>query len=486
MKVYMVSYEVYPFAKVGGLADVVGALPKMLKKQGIDVSIIMPLHKIVSKNSEKFGFNIEPLYEKIPVPVLRTDQTFSVYKSEIPGSEVPVFLISNDYYFSADDVYNGPDLAEQSIFFSNASLELIKKLGSKPDIVHSHDWQSSLVPVYIKSVYRSEPSFNNTSTVLTVHNLGYQGVFDPKYLEFAGLPQYLFNVDGLEFYGQINFLKGAILFADIINTVSPTYANEIMTEEYGEKLDGVLRIRSDDLFGILNGIDYSEYNPATDKRIYANYDVSHIDKKKINKVRLQEDLGLPKNEDVALMGMITRLVDQKGLDLLSRIMDYVALFNMQFVVLGTGDARYENYFRSLEQRYPDKVKANITFDVELAQKIYAGSDMFVMPSRYEPCGLGQMYSLRYGTVPVVRYTGGLADTVKEYDPHSLEGNGFGFRKYDAPYLLTSIAKALYFFNQEKKHWQRIIRNAMNTDLSWERSASEYVKLYEKALAKRRG
>ncbi|PLV58374.1 glycogen synthase [Thermotoga sp. KOL6] len=483
MKVAFVSYEVFPFAKVGGLADVAGTLPKYLEKQGIEVFVIMPKHKLVEKNAEKFGYKLEKVVSEIAVSHVKTDEKFDVYESTLPGSNVKTFFVANEYYFSADEVYAGPDLGEQSIFFSAATLDLLKHLDLKPDIVHVNDWQTALIPVYLKTLYRDDPFFSKTASVFTIHNLGYQGVFDPRYLSFAGLPDYVFTIDGLEFYGQINFLKGGIVFSDVINTVSPTYAKEIQTEEYGEKLDGVLRMRAKDLYGILNGIDYELYNPATDKRIYVNYDVNRIELKWENKVKLQEELGLPVRKEIALLGLISRLVPQKGLDLLIDIMDYLTLFDLQIVILGTGDDLYENALRKFQEKYPERVSTNIKFDVDLAQKIYAGADIFLMPSRYEPCGLGQMFSMRYGTVPVVRYTGGLADTVKEYDPQTLEGTGFGFKNYDSAHFLEAVSKALHFYYREKDHWKRIMVNAMNADFSWDRSAKEYVELYKKALAK---
>ncbi|MEJ5257925.1 MAG: glycogen/starch synthase [Fervidobacterium sp.] len=482
MRIAMVSYEVYPFAKVGGLADVVGALPKYLERQGVTVDIYMPYHKKVDENAAKFGYTIEKLSEGIELPVLSTTEKFDIYKTKLPGTkDVNVFLIANEYYFSADEVYAGPDLAEQAIFFSNAVLEAVKKLNFTYDVVHVNDWQTALIPVYMKTVYRNDDLISRAASMITIHNLGYQGIYEPSYMRFAGLPDYLFNIDGLEFYGKMNFLKGGIIFSDIINTVSPTYAREIQTKEYGEKLDGVLRMRSSDLYGILNGIDYEEYNPATDKRIYVNYDLNTIEKKKENKRMLQKELGLPER-DVPVIGMINRLVVQKGLDIMAEIMDYVSLLDIQFVLLGTGDEEYEEMFKKLGEKYPDKYSINLKFDVVLAQKIYAGSDMFLMPSRYEPCGLGQMYSLRYGTIPIVRYTGGLADTVKEYDPITKEGTGFGFEGFDPAHLFEAIAKAVYFYN-DKEHWGTLIRNAMSTDLTWDSSAKEYVKLYQRAKSK---
>ncbi|MEN3042148.1 MAG: glycogen/starch synthase [Fervidobacterium sp.] len=482
MKVAMVSYEVYPFAKVGGLADVVGALPKYLEKLGINVDIYMPFHKKVKQNAEKNGWIIEKIACNVDTPVLRTDEKFDIYKTNLPGSKsVNVFLIANEYYFSADEVYQGPDLAEQAIYFSCSVLEAIRKLDFGYDVIHVNDWQTALIPVYLKTVFRDDPAFLKMASILTIHNLGYQGLYEPEYLKFAGLPDYLYNIDGLEFYGKINFLKGGIIFADIISTVSPTYAHEIQTKEYGEKLDGVLRVRSSDLYGILNGIDYEEYNPATDERIYVKYDLENINKKKENKKMLQRELGLPE-KDVPLIGMINRLVDQKGLDIMAEIMDYVSMFDLQFVLLGTGDEKYEQMFKKLGSKYPEKYSVNLKFDIVLAQKIYAGADMFLMPSRYEPCGLGQMYSLRYGTIPIVRYTGGLVDTVKEYKPETKEGNGFGFEGFDSAHLLKAVAKALYFYNSPED-WNQIVTNAMKTDLSWEKSAKEYVKLYQRAKSK---
>ncbi|QTA37871.1 glycogen synthase [Thermosipho ferrireducens] len=482
MKVALISYEVYPFAKVGGLADVVGALPKYLEKHGTKPIIFMPKHRVVEKGAEKFGYTLKKIKEGLNVPFLKTDEKFDIYETKLPKSNVPVYLISNDYYFSAEKVYDGPDLAEQAIYFSAAVLEAIKNLKLKFDIFHVNDWQTALIPVYLKSLYKEVPEFFKAAVVLTIHNLGYQGIFDQKYLEFAGLPEYLYNIDGIEFYGKINFLKGGILFSDVINTVSPTYSQEIQTKEYGEKLDGVLRLRAADLYGILNGIDYEEYNPATDDRIYVNYSIDDIEKKYENKKKLQEEMGLPV-KDVPVIGMINRLVDQKGLDILADIFRYITLFNVQFVLLGTGDEKYEKLFEDIAKEFPEKVSANIKFDVTLAQKIYAASDMFLMPSRYEPCGLGQMYSLRYGTIPVVRYTGGLADTVMEYDESTMKGNGFGFKEYDSAHLLRAIARSVDIYFNKKQHWRKLIKNAMTTDLSWERSAKEYIKLYTRAKNK---
>jgi starch synthase len=475
MKIAFVSFEVYPLAKVGGLADVAGSLPKALKKKNVDVSIFMPYHKIVEENIKKFDLTIKKVIDDFDLGI-GTNQKASIYKTNLPGTDIPVYLVSNDYYFSSKDVYGSPDGGQQAIFFTKAVIDSIKKLNVNFDVIHSNDWQTGLLPVYLKTIYREDPYFSDISTVYTIHNLGYQGVFDRSYMDFAKLPDYVYNMDGIEFYGKINFMKGGILFSDIVNTVSPTYAEEIKTPEYGEKLEGVLQLRKDVLYGVLNGIDYVENDPETDKRIPYNYNLKSLEGKRKNKDSLQKALGLEVERDTPVIGLISRLFDQKGLDLVDDIMKYVvASCNVNFVLLGTGEPKYEEAFLELAKEFPKKVSVKIEFDVTLAQRIYAASDFFLMPSKYEPCGLGQMYSLRYGTIPIVRYTGGLADTVTEFDGKS--GNGFGFKNYDSSYLLKAILKALYYYKRDD-FMSVLIKNAMNTDLSWERSASEYVKLYE--------
>ncbi len=479
MKIAFVSFEVYPLAKVGGLADVAGSLPKALKKKGVDVSIFMPYHKVVRENIKKFNLEVKKVLDDFDLGI-GTDQKASIYRTNLPETDIPIYLVSNDYYFSSENIYGSPDGGQQAIFFTKAVIDSIKKLNMHFDVIHSNDWQTGLLPVYLKTVYRDDPYFSNLSTVYTIHNLGYQGIFDKSYMDFAKLPEYVFNMDGIEFYGKINFMKGGILFSDIINTVSPTYAEEIKTQEYGEKLEGVLQLRKDVLYGVLNGIDYVENDPETDKRIPYNYSVNSLDGKKKNKASLQKELGL-KVGNAPLIGLVSRLFDQKGLDLVDEIMKYViASCDVNFVLLGTGEPKYENAFLNLAKEFPQKVAVKIGFDVNLAQRIYASSDFFLMPSRYEPCGLGQMYSLRYGTIPIVRYTGGLADTVSEFDGKS--GNGFGFKNYDSSYLLKAILKALYYYHQDD-YMSMLIKNAMSMDLSWERSALEYIKLYELSKAR---
>ncbi len=476
MKAAVISFEVYPLAKVGGLADVAGALPKALRKKGVDVSVFMPFHKKAKENVKKLELPLEKVLDEFELG-LDTQEKATLYKTKLPSSDVTVFLVDNAHYFSSEDVYGSPDGAEQAIFFTKAVLEAMEKMGERYDVIHANDWQTGLLPVYLKTVYSSHDFFSHTATVYTIHNLGYQGIFDRSYMGFAKLPDYLFNADAIEFYGSLNFMKGGIIFSEIVNTVSPTYAEEIKTPEYGEKLEGVLQSRAEVLYGVLNGIDYEENDPSTDKRIPYHYNVDDLDGKRKDKEELQREMGLKVNPDVPLIGLISRLVDQKGLDLVNDIMRYVMNCDVQFVLLGTGDPRYEESFKKLGEEFPSKAAIKIGFDVNLAQRIYAGSDFFLMPSRYEPCGLGQMYSLRYGTIPIVRYTGGLADTVEEFDGR--KGNGFGFKPYDSAYLVRTILKALYHYHRQDD-MEILIRNAMTTDLSWDRSAGEYVKLYELA------
>ncbi len=477
MKVAVVSFEVYPLAKVGGLADVAGALPKALKRKGVDVSVFMPFHKKVKENIEKLGLASEKVLDDFDLG-LATDEKASLYKTNLPGTDIPVYLVENDHYFSSEDVYGAPDGGEQAIFFTKAVLESMKNMNVHFDVIHANDWQTGLLPVYLKTTYNNEPAFSGTATIYTIHNLGYQGLFDRMYMGFAKLSDYLFNADAIEFYGKLNFMKGGIIFSDIVNTVSPTYAQEIKTSEYGEKLEGVLQSRSDVLYGVLNGIDYEENDPSIDKRISYHYSVDNLDGKWKNKEELQREMNLEVKPNVPIIGLISRLVDQKGLDLVNEIMGYLMNCGIQFVLLGTGDKRYEKSFSELAKEFPGKASVKIGFDVNLAQRIYASSDFFLMPSRYEPCGLGQMYSLRYGTIPIVRYTGGLVDTVVEFDGEN--GNGFGFKAYDSAHLARAILKAIYHYHEDG-NMKKIIHNAMTTNLSWERSAEEYLKLYDLAL-----
>lgn len=481
MKIAYVSYEVVPFAKVGGLADIAGSLPKYINKLGEDIIVIMPLHKKIKDNYDLDNFEtiVEDYY-----PISHNfKESFNVLKSYLPESDVPIYFIDSKI-FDSDKVYEDSKLALGSTYFSDSVLTFIREIENDVDILNVNDWQTSLIPVYMKHNYISDPILSKIATVLTIHNLGYQGIFGRDVLDLANLPGYLYNPDALEFFGDINFLKGAILYSDVINTVSKTYAEEIQSSEMGESLDGVLRIRSENLYGILNGLDYEVNDPKNDDRIF--HSIYNYENKIKNKLKLQEYLGLRKNKERPVISLISRLYDQKGLDLIFDIMDYVMMLDVDFVVLGTGNEKYESYFQALEQRYPEKVSANIKFDVDLAQKIYAGSDMFLMPSKYEPCGLGQMFSMRYGTVPIVRYTGGLADTVSEFDENAEKGNGFGFYDYESCSLLKTILKSVYYYKMKPKKWEKIFNNCMNENFSMEVSASQYKDLYKMAISKKRG
>lgn len=462
MKVLFASYEIYPLAKVGGLADVAGTLPKYLKKLGIDIELVMPFHKAIKVNNiKKAGF-------KIRSENMGKKYTFDVFETVLPGSDVKVYLLKNDKLIDSDDVYGGSDLALQSMAFCDAVASMTKII--KPDLLHVNDWQSALAPAYIKAFHKGKPF-----TLLSIHNLGYQGNFPYKYFKLSGLPKSFFTKDGLEENGEISFLKAGILFSDMINTVSATYSKEIQTEEYGWNLAKYLRKRKKNLKGILNGIDYIENDPATDIRIPSNFTADDPNNKAVCKEALQKELGLPVNSKIPMLGLISRLVTQKGLDLIETISDDLFKMNLQLVVLGTGDEHFENFFKEAAVKHPDKVSAKITFNIDLAQKIYAASDYFLMPSMYEPCGLGQMFAMRYGTIPIVRYTGGLKDTVIEYNGRTRTGNGFGFTNYKERALLKAIKRATGFY--EKPSWPKLVNNAFNTNCSWDKSAKKYLKLY---------
>ncbi len=494
MKIALVSFEVYPFAKVGGLADVAGSLPKYLRKLGEEVFIVMPYHKKIKENAEKFGIKLAK--SGIVLNKIQGTPKIDVFSCKLPETDIDVYFVGSDSYFNTDKIYPGEELeSKNAIIFSNAVFEIIKSLNLKVDVIHSNDWQSGLVPVYLKAMYDRERIFENTATVYTIHNLGYQGVFQANLLEFSGLHWDLFTMDRLEFYGKLNFMKGGIIFSDVTNTVSATYAKEIQTKEFGNKLEGVLAQKASigSLFGIVNGIDYEEFNPETDNRITKNFTLSGPDDEKgfedkyVNKLALQKEFNLDSGKDKFLTGAISRLFVQKGVDLLVEAMESALEFapDIQLVVLGTGDKEYEEKLSDLEKKYPGRVSVNLKFDINMAQRIYAGVDAFLMPSRYEPCGLGQLIAMRYATVPIVRFTGGLADTVKEYSIETKEGNGFGFFEYDPKGLMDSISKALNIFRNNKIHWKQVVYNAYSTDSSWEKSANEYVKIYKKAIEDRR-
>ena len=485
MKVFYMSSEIYPYAKTGGLADVAGTLPISLKKLGIDIILAMPYYnRFVAKyHPENTGIVLDVEFNGL---IYRTP----VFKKEYKG--VTTYFIKNDQFFDRDNLYGTPegdypDNALRFGFFSVAAMRLLEALKFKPGIIHLNDWQTALVPVYLKNT-NLFPFLADSKTIITIHNLAYQGTFDPKFLKDLMLPESLFNMEALEFYGQINFLKGGIVFSDVITTVSPTYAKEIQTPEYGYDLEGVLYKRREHLFGILNGIDFDIWNPETDENIFYNYSYSDFHYKKVlNKTQLQKDMNLPENSDAPLIGIVSRLAAQKGFDLLSDAMNELSNLNLQMVILGTGDKVYQDLLVDFGTKFPDKFAVRIDFDLVLARRIYAGSDMFLMPSRYEPCGLGQMIAMRYGTIPVVRKTGGLADTVEDFtyeklkrDPGKRKGYGFSFGTYTHAHLIDAIKRGIKIY-RDQDTWQQLVKIAMTRDFSWNSSAKEYIELYEKVI-----
>lgn len=481
MKILFVSSEVSPFAKTGGLADVAGALPKALRKIGHDVRIIMPLYQCV----ETGNFTIKKARKGFEVPVGGTMQKGLLRQTSL--GDIPVYLVENKEYFQRPALYGTPagdypDNSDRFGFFCQSVVELLKRLDFRPDIIHCHDWQTALIPFIIKHEHRDDPFFARTALVYTIHNLAYQGIFEREALNSFGLDDSHFTVDRLEYYGKINLMKGGILTADVINTVSNAYCREIRTEEMGCGLQGVLQQRAHNLYGILNGIDYEDWNPSTDPFIFKNFTPTTLSGKAANKKNLQKALGLEQSPSTPLLGMITRLSSQKGLDLLEALLPKFLENELQLVLLGTGDEKYMKIFSALQEKPSDALSINLTFDLALSRKIYAASDMFLMPSHYEPCGLGQLIALRYGSVPVVRKTGGLADTVFDLRDGIREANGFTFDEYTPEAFWNAISRALELYKDRKK-WDKMVRTGMNTDYSWDHSAGEYEVLYDKALKK---
>ena len=473
-RVLLCSSEAVPFAKTGGLADVAGALPPVLVKLGHDVRLALPKYAAVSKA----GIESSPVCAPFEVPIGKVSVTVTIEQSDaLPGA--PTYLVDCPDYFDREALYGYADDPERFALFCRALLQFIEEGDWAPQVIHGNDWQSALIPIYLKTVYANNPRLSRIATLHTIHNLAYQGVSDPSVLEAIGLDESLFTMDGVEFYGQVNLLKGALVYADLLNTVSKKYAHEIQTEEFGERLEGVLAKRRSDLYGILNGLDYNEWNPATDRFLEAGYDAGSLSPKAADKAALQRHFGLPNRPETPMFGLVSRLAGQKGLDVLAEVLPHLLRLDVQFALLGTGEQFYHDLLSSLAAHYPDKMGLALTFDNALAHRIYAGSDMFLMPSRYEPCGLGQMISMRYGTLPIVRNTGGLADTVADFDPETGEGNGFVFEEHTGVAFLGAIARAIVTYKTPHV-WSGVMRNAMAADFTWERSAREYAQLYEKA------
>jgi starch synthase len=476
-KILYVASESVPFIKTGGLADVVGSLPKYIDKKYFDVRVILPKYmcmkpamteKLTYKTHFYMDFNWQERY-------------VGIFEAKVDG--ITYYFIDNEGYFGGATPYSMDwdyDI-EKFAFFSKAALSILPVIDFKPDVIHCHDWQTGLIPVYLKERFHDGDFFYGIKSVMTIHNLKFQGCWNVETIQsITGLPSHYFTADKLESYGDANLLKGGLVYADAITTVSPTYAEEIKTAFYGEGLEGVLNARTKDLRGILNGIDYDVYNPETDKDIVAPYNPINFRKVKgKNKAALQKEMDLEVNNKKFVIGIVSRLTDQKGFDLISYVMDELCQDeNVQIVVLGTGEERYENMFRHFDWKYNEKVAANIFYNEALSHKIYAGCDAFLMPSLFEPCGLSQLMSLRYGTVPIVRETGGLKDTVDPYNEYESVGTGFSFTNYNAHEMLASIRYAEEIFFTKKREWNKIIDRAMASDFSWKVSAKKYQEMYD--------
>ncbi|MCX7918452.1 MAG: glycogen synthase GlgA [bacterium] len=484
MKILFVAAECAPFAKVGGLADVIGSLPKALAKLGHEVKIVIPKYKKIDHQRYQLQL-ISDTKITIPWPTPALQNEAFILQGVLPHSPVEIYFIGNEHNFGRDEIYqvqgqDYPDNAERFAFFCQAALALCKYLNWRPDIIHCHDWQTGLLPAYIKIYPNEEYIWNRVKTVFTIHNLAYQGIFPPERLNGLAMPDWTYTPKYIEFYHNINLMKAGLVFADTLTTVSEQYSREIQTAEYGCGLEGVLIERKNDLFGIINGIDYEEWNPQTDPELAASFSRADLSGKQKNKRMLLKEnkLPIPRKKDIPVIGLISRLTDQKGFDIIAEIAQELLQLDVQLVILGTGEPKYHALFTELHKQAPKKIAVNLKFDARLAKLIYAGSDMFLMPSKFEPCGLGQMISLAYGTIPIVRKTGGLADTIDDYNPATESGTGFVFEEYTGKALLTTIQRALAVY-QNKTAWKKLIENAMRADFSWDASAKKYITLYQR-------
>jgi starch synthase len=480
LQVAIISPEIVPFAKTGGLGDVLGALPIALERLGLRTCLFMPAYRSVLKGS----FPLEDTRIHFSVPISSHMEKGSLLKT-VMGRAIPVYLIRSDHYFDRDYLYGPPDTeypdnAERFTFFARAVLEVLRL--SPPCLLHAHDWQSALAIVFLKTQAQLYRELALTKTVLTVHNLGYQGLFQHLDWHLLNLDQHLFTPRYLEFYEKINFLKGGLVFADTITTVSPTYAEEIKTSEQGFGLEGIFQERAESLIGILNGADYSVWNPETDPFIAQNYSSQASSGKNTCKTDLQRFFGLPLDAEIPLIGMVSRLTMQKGIDLVQEALDSLLSRKLQLVLIGAGESCYEQFFGRAPLTYPGRMGVKIVFDEAIAHRVIAGADMFLLPSHYEPSGLTQLYSLRYGTIPIARATGGLKDTIEEFNPETGTGNGFVFSSYEAKDLLAAVDRGIAIFRQREK-WVALMHNAMTADFSWEHAARAYLDLYRKLGAK---
>ncbi|MBI3795748.1 MAG: glycogen synthase GlgA [Deltaproteobacteria bacterium] len=488
LRVLFVTAEVTPFARTGGLGDMTGALAQVLTELGHDVRLVMPLYQAVRDG----GWSLTEVVGDLSVPLVTGRRTARVWQGSFPGREglpdVPVYFIEQADYFARPGLYGNatgdyPDNAQRFIFFCRAALALAERLTWFPHVFHCHDWHTALVPAFLRFLPGLDARVSAAATLFTIHNLAYQGWFPAWVFGITGLPLSLFQVAGVEFFGLMNFMKAGLSYAEQLSTVSPTYAEEICTPEFGFGLDGLLRERREVLTGILNGVDYQGWNPETDPVLPAHYSVTDLSSKAVCKRALLRTYEMPEDLETPLVSLISRFVEQKGVDVVADAIDPLLTLGLRLVVLGSGEARYERRFTDLGRRYPQQVGVRLGFNDTLAHQIQGGSDCLLMPSRYEPCGLTQLYSLRYGTIPIVRATGGLRDTVMPFDSASGQGTGFVFQEPRAEALVEAVRASQRVF-ADRQPWQRLMRNAMIQDFSWERSAARYEDLYRRALATR--
>ncbi len=481
LKVLIAASEVHPFAKTGGLADIAGSLPAALVQLGHEVRVIMPRYKATTAKP-----GIESLGVDFTAPLGKTTEKGELFQGHIHKT-IPVYLIGHDRFYLRDGIYGEggkdyKDNADRFIFFGRSILESCKALGYQPDILHLNDWQTGLTPAYLKTLYAKDTWFKDTRTLFSIHNLGYQGNFKLAQVKPSGLPPQCFKMEGAEFYGQFSFLKSGLIYSDLLNTVSPNYSREIQTKRFGFGMQGILTDRSSDLFGILNGADYSEWNPATDPHLDTPYHARDLQGKRTCKKSLANLFSLKVDEKAPVVCMVTRLSEQKGIHLVEKLMPRLLQTEAVFVLLGTGDPGHETFFTRLSKNHADRCAAVIDFDEALAHKILAGSDLMLMPSEYEPCGLTQMYALKYGTVPIVHAVGGLRDTVQEFDTRTHAGTGFRFHSFDSPSLWKAVQKGLATYRNQS-HWKKLVQNGMAQNFSWSRTAGKYSQLYFEALKK---
>lgn len=479
-KILFATSECVPFIKTGGLADVCGALPKEFSKDEWDVRVVMPMYSCIPEHFRNNFEYITNFYMGTGSYIPK--KYVGIFRYVLDG--ITYYFIDNQEYFNCFQIYGNIRYdIEKFCFFDKAVLSILKAIDFRPDLIHCHDWETGFIPVYLKNEFSADSFYWNIKTVLTIHNLQFQGVWDIQTMQgLTGFGKNLFTPDKLEYKKDANMLKGGLVYADYITTVSNSYANEIQTPEYGEGLEGLLSARHYDMQGIVNGIDYNIYNPATDPKIEVTYDAeSFRQKKALNKIKLQQELGLAVDKKKYMIGLISRLTDQKGLDLINYMMDYIADDYTQFVIIGTGDIRYENMFRHYAWKYPDRISANICYSDDLAHKLYASADAFLMPSRFEPCGLTQLISYRYGTVPIVRETGGLKDTVAPFNEYENTGEGFSFRNYNADEMLATINYSKHIFFDRKRQWNQMVDRGMAMDYSWRASKEKYQNLYNYLL-----